>query len=283
MIDIHQHLIYGVDDGAPDLASSLAMAREAVADGITRIVCTSHSSDAFPWQQQLIDERFAELRERLKDTIELSLGCELHTTYENIEDATSHPLRYSFDGKGYLLIEFPNISVPPQIDDSIFELQAAGYTIIIAHPERYPFLQQETERLANWMRKGCLVQVTAGSLYGRFGRAAEAFSNELLERNWIHFLATDGHHIKWRPPHLRKAFEYVKDRQGEEAARRLCLLNPQAAVDGAELPPQPDAIGLLEGKPLRFKPSKQRTAQSGNHADDGSPKGKSFFSRLFGR
>jgi len=221
--------------------------------------------------------------------VQLSLGSDFHLTADNIVDAVMHPLRYSIDGKGYLLIEFPSQLIPPSLNEAMFRLQSAGYTLIVTHPERYPAVLRQPELLGEWMRHGCLVQVTAGSLYGRFGKAEEAFANELLERDWIHFVATDAHHPVWRAPHLKKAYAYVAERRGEETAQRLFLTNPQAAVDGEAWPNQPEPEGLWEKKPLRFAErtaaAKARVKRTGTASDaDGEKTGaKSFWRRLFAR
>ncbi len=290
MIDIHHHLIYGVDDGAPDLQASLDMARTAVDEGVTHIVCTPHASDEHPYNQPLIEKRFAELKERLAGVVELSLGCDFHITLGNVHDAVTNPLRYSIGGKGYLLIEFSWQEILPSINDALLQLQAAGYTLIVTHPERYPAVLRQPHLLDEWMRNGCLVQVTSGSLYGRFGKAQEAFANELLERNWIHFLATDAHHPVYRPPHLKSGYEYVARRQGEETARRLCETNPRIAIEGAPWPEQPEAQGLWENVPLKFTKrtaggaSKAERSSRGNTDAGGDVGTKAgFWSRLFGK
>jgi protein-tyrosine phosphatase len=229
-----------------------------------------------------------ELRERLKGQMELSLACDFHMSAENVFDAAANPLRYSIGGRGYLLIEFSSTSIPPQMSDALSMLQAAGYTLIVTHPERYAPVLGQPEMLAEWMRMGCLIQVTAASLYGRFGRAAEAFSNELLKRNWIHFLATDAHNLTGRPPHLKKAYNYVAQRAGEETARRLFATNPRAAVEGALWPAQPEPVGLVERVPLKFR-ARKFAAQPSRYArpepgGDAPQAGKSsFWKRLFAR
>ena len=280
MIDIHQHLIYGVDDGSQDLAMSLAMAEEAVRDGITHVVCTPHSSDEYAYQKDVILERWNELRERLDGVLELSLGCDFHFSAENVYAALSDPLSFSVNRKGYLLIEFPNVAIAAQLADAMFRLQASGYTLIVTHPERYPAVHQNPGLVAEWIKKGCLIQVTANALYGRCGKIAEALSNEMLARNWIHFLATDAHRVDWRPPHLKRAYDYVANKAGEDTALRLCVTNPQAVVDGAAWPVQPEPKGLWEKEPIKLD---MRKLGKPDAPPPSKKTGEGFLGKLFGR
>lgn len=259
------------------------MMREAAAEGVTRIVCTPHANDTYPYPAALILERYEELRNLQPGLIELSLACDFHLTAKNVSDACAHPFRYSIDGKGYLLIEFPNPIIPPGMDHALFALRSAGYTLIVTHPERYLAVQSNPELIAKWLRAECLMQVTASSLYGGFGPAAEAIANEMLKRNWVHFVATDAHNPKRRPPHLKHAYDYVLNRAGEETAQRLFVTNPKSAVEGVPLGPQPELVGLSEGVPLKFRLNERSPSRRARSADgDGeSARRGGFWRRLF--
>ena len=167
--------------------------------------------------------------------IKLSLGCDFHMYAENIADALANPLRYSIDGKGYLLIEFPDLLDSAAVDGVLRRLRNAGYTLIITHPERNPVAATQS-RIAGRVDAR---RLPCSSNFGGFVRAirkcAKAFADALLERNWIHFLASDAHHPQWRPLHLKKGYDYVAEKAGEETAHRLYVSNPRAAVGGRQL------------------------------------------------
>lgn len=245
MIDIHHHLLFGLDDGAKDIETSAAMVRMAAEDGITHIVCTPHANAHFRFDPAMNRERLEQLQARLDGNVTLGLGCDFHLSFENIEDARKNPTKYTINGKKYLLVEFADLSIPQQMTQVFYEFLLAGIQPIITHPERNATIQNSPQRLDEWLRTGCLVQVTASSMTGRFGRSAMSFAHRLLDENKIHFLATDAHNLESRPPRMKEAYEFVASRCGAETAERLCVANPRAAFYGEELVPQP---AMLEGK-----------------------------------
>ena len=244
MIDIHHHLLYGLDDGASDLETSVKMVEVAARDGITHIVCTPHANHRFAFNRERNEELLEQIQQRIGGQVTLGLGCDFHLSWDNIQDALDNPSRYTINGKKYLLVEFSDTIIPESINDSFFELTIVKQKPIITHPERNPVLQRHPERLAEWIRDGALVQVTAGSLTGRFGRTAKATAEKFLDRNWVHFLATDAHNLESRPPILSHGHKILADRWGQETADRLCIHNPRAAFLGEDLGEQPAATHL---------------------------------------
>ncbi len=244
MVDLHHHLLPGLDDGSPTMEISVRMVDMAASDGITHIVCTPHANDRFFYSLEKNERLIAELHERTGGKVSLGLGCDFHMSYDNIQDALDHPGRYAINGRKYLLIEFPDTAIPESTTDNLYELIVSKQRPIITHPERNPVLQRHPERLAAWIREGALLQVTASSFTGRFGRTAQATAEKLMKRNWVHFLATDAHNLDSRPPVMSGGFAYVQKHYGLETAERLCVTNPQAVFDGEELPEQPEATDL---------------------------------------
>ncbi|HEY0786574.1 MAG TPA: CpsB/CapC family capsule biosynthesis tyrosine phosphatase [Acidobacteriaceae bacterium] len=240
MIDIHHHLLFGTDDGSPDFDTSVKMIDMAAADGITHIVCTPHANDRYRYDRAKNEALLETIRQRVGNKVTLGLGCDFHLSWDNIQDALDNPGRYTINGRKYLLVEFADSIIPETINDSFFELTIVKQRPIITHPERNPVLQRHPERLGQWVRDGALVQITASSFTGRFGRTAMASAKQFLDRNWVHFLATDAHNLESRPPILSQGYQYVRNHCGKETADRLCVHNPQAVFYGEDLGPQPE-------------------------------------------
>jgi protein-tyrosine phosphatase len=261
MIDIHHHLLFDLDDGSRSLEMSIDMARMAVDDGITHIVCTPHANERFRFDPEVNRARLSTLEEALLvkgiGPLIFGLGCDFHLMYENVEDALRNPTRYTINekgnGYGYLLVEFPEFSISPNTSATLYDLRLSGMTPIITHPERNPILVKQPERMAEWLSTGALIQITAASLHGRFGQQAQRTCDWLLERNWVHFVATDAHNLASRPPQLQTAHRTIAEKYGVATADRLCITNPRCAFDGLPLPQQPPLIDL--GKELDPLPS----------------------------
>jgi protein-tyrosine phosphatase len=255
MIDIHHHLLFGVDDGPRDLDSSVAQAEAAVADGLTHIVCTPHANDVYEFNPETNQQRLAAIRERVGGKLTLGLGCDFHLSFDNIEDALHHPRKFTINQGSYLLVEFAEYMIPQNIGDTFYEFTVKGMRPIVTHPERNPLLQREHQRMIEWMRTGCLVQITAASLGGRFGRRAQSLAWEMIEKDWVHFIATDAHNLESRPPRMTAAYEAVAKRRGQDTADRLCIHNPRAAFEDRSLPPQPEPEGVYSYEQQPGKPS----------------------------
>ncbi|SEG31984.1 protein-tyrosine phosphatase [Bryocella elongata] len=249
MVDLHHHLLFGMDDGAKDLAVSLDMARVAVADGITHVVCTPHASGKYTFEPELIAERLAMLREALAAEelpLNLSTGCDFHMNYDNVEDALANPRKYTIRQTEYLLIELPDMAISRNLGESLYDLRQAGMTPILTHPERNPTLQRDPERLREWMQAGLLCQVTCQSVTGEMGRPAEKMAHQLLADRWVHFLATDAHDPIRRLPRMSTARAWVARKHGEEYAERLCLTNSMSVWEGQPLPEQDPPRNLFD-------------------------------------
>ncbi len=239
----------------------MELAEASIAEGVTHIVCTPHASDRYQLQPEVNKERVNLLNVRLGGRLTLGLGCDVHLSFENIEDVLRNPSKYTINGLQYMLIEFPDFGISPFISERLFQFRANGLIPIITHPERNHELVANPNRMLEWLQCGCLIQLTAASLTGRFGKQAQAMSHELIKKNWVHFIASDAHNLGGRPPAMSPAYRLLMQRYGAETADRLCIQNPRAAFYGDALPVQSEYSGV------------NGDAQSR----------RSFFSRLFKR
>jgi protein-tyrosine phosphatase len=273
VVDLHDHLLPGLDDGAPDLATSIKMARMAAEDGITHVVCTPHASSRYKFDPQRIETALDQLRQALADAgirLVLGSGCDFHLSYDNVQDALKNPRKYTVNGGEYLLIELPDYALPPTLEETFYSLRLEGVTPILTHPERNPSLQQDASRLKEWVRDGMLTQVTAASVTGLMGRKAQKLAERLLDDRWVHFIATDAHNVSTRPPAMRAARDHIAAKFGEPYAQRLCTENPQAVFDNRAMGAQDALQGVFD-------------MAAGEQEFDGDERPRGLLARLFRR
>lgn len=262
MIDLHTHILPGVDDGADTEDESVEFVRMALRDGVRTIVATPHCNEGSYFNQLSdIQAGVRRLQQRLiREDLELELvpGAEVHLCpdlVERVRDGRAPTL--GNNGKT-LLLELSLTQYPVELANLIFQLKLAGLEILLAHPERIRYFQEDRKRYEDVVRIGAYGQITAGSILGTFGKRARAYSEELLREGLIHVVASDAHSLRGRPPVLTPAIEQMIPLVGEQRARSMADGIPRALVAGKtpDVPP-------VDGAPARHRSFLSRLFRNG--------------------
>lgn len=260
MIDLHCHLLPGIDDGSPDIATSLTMARMACADGTTTIFCTPHIYPGL-YENKAADirRRVASLQVALHDKgigLVLNYGADVHLVPNTLADLRSG-LVPTLGGSRYLLLEPSHHVRPPRFRESVFELVANGVVPVLTHPERLTWAMDSYDEFLQLAKSGAWLQVTGGALLGTFGRQAKHLAERLVGDGWCAVLASDGHTTGRRAPLLAQATYRAAQLVGGSEAERMVRLRPQAVIDDVapkEIP-LPPALAATDN-PVQGKISK---------------------------
>ncbi|MGH2880685.1 MAG: tyrosine-protein phosphatase [Solirubrobacteraceae bacterium] len=238
MIDLHCHVLPGIDDGPVTIDESLALARAAAAGGIETIVATPHASARYPNRATTITRLVAELDARLLEEaipVDLRKGAEIALTHVPELDPVELAALRLGDGP-WLLLEPPFAEVVVGIDRTVAQLQEEGHRVVLAHPERCPSFHREPALLRALVRDGALTSITAGSLVGRFGKTVRSFANQLVDEQLVHNVASDAHGPHHRAPGIAAELGQAGL---EPLSQWLTEHVPQAILAGADIPPRP--------------------------------------------
>ena len=233
-IDMHCHIIPGVDDGADDMEEALGMLKMEQEQGAQEIILTPHyRSGYFETSRERVQGQFEKLShaaEREGIAVKLQRGCEFYRRNE-MEQRLQADARYRMAGTKYVLVEF----MPQDLADTIWrycgELLIGGYRPVIAHAERYRALRDK-KLVRRLIQAGAYIQLNAGSILGEAGWGTRHFCHMLLKENLVQFIGSDAHHLERRRPCLGACREYLNKKLGEEACERLLLKNPQEMLAG---------------------------------------------------
>lgn len=251
MIDLHSHLLPGIDDGAPDLDASVAMGRAAVAGGVEAIVATPHVSGSYPNDPSTFAARVAEVQKALDDAgvaLRVHKGAEI--SHVMLHDLSEDNLRACTLGDGnFILLEPPLGGPAPFIDRMAYDLQTKGFKVLIAHPERISAFHQKIDIVEQLVTDGCFTSVTAGSVAGQFGGSVKRFTQELFGRGLVHNLASDAHDAEYRSPALRPTLDVAVEELPELEGwlEYLTVDAPQAILAGQDPSAPPPVIEPKRG------------------------------------
>jgi len=245
MIDLHCHILPGIDDGARTLDDALEMARLAARDGIEAVVATPHlfRGDAAEEDWEAIERASEELRQALRQNqipIEILSGSEAHVSHRLLPEIRRHRERLVINRGSYLFIEFPSHHIFSGAKNLFFELMSEGINPIIAHPERNSVFIQNPVHLYDLIQMGALAQANSGSFFGLYGSPSREAALRFLEFNLIHFIASDSHDGRGLRPGLSEARRKAETVAGPEMAGALVNDNPRAVIHDEEPPCRPD-------------------------------------------
>jgi protein-tyrosine phosphatase len=238
VIDLHCHVLAGIDDGPETIEGSVSLATAAAAAGTRILVATPHVSQRYRNDPDTISRSVAELNDRLADEdipVEVRIGAEIALT--RVADIESGQLaRLGLGGGPWLLVEPPFSPGAENVDSILLALQRRGAQIVLAHPERCPAFQRQPQMLASLVEAGMLTSITAGSLVGRFGRDVQRFALELSRLGFVHNVASDAHALTGRPPGVQAELAQAGL---SPLAEWLTEAVPAAVLAGTEIPPRP--------------------------------------------
>lgn len=289
MIDLHCHLLPGLDDGATDLSVSLKMAKASVAQGVTVTACTPHILPGLyhntgPAIRQAVQALQGELDQQ-GIALRLVPGADVHMAPDFAAGLRSGHLLSIADSR-YVLVEPPHHTAPPQLEDFFFNLMVGGYVPVLTHPERLSWVPARYEVIKRLVRSGVWMQITAASFTGAFGRNALYWAERLLDDGCVHLLASDAHDVERRPPDLAAGRECVTRRVGAEEAQRLVLTRPMGILKDQPPSSMPGPLGVADGETgSSWEATGQAQRGSKGHASSDAPGGRSSLSgrlrRLF--
>lgn len=246
MIDLHSHILPGVDDGAADVEEALQICRAAARDGTTELVATPHLRHSMFWNDDPagLEAAFLTLREMVDHEnlgLELHLGGEIAISDASVEELLSPGSGglFTLAGGKWVLLEFDFSGYGPDPVETVWEVAVRGFRPIVAHPERLRWMASDFGLLAALARHGATFQLTAMSLTGEFGKIARDAAHALTERGFVHFVSSDAHDARLRRPGLQAARDLVAKTWGEAAGRAFFLDNPRAVLLDQPLPGGP--------------------------------------------
>lgn len=238
LIDLHCHMLPGVDDGARDLPFALDMARAAVKENISHILLTPHHMDGDYTNHKIdIINRVNNFQQSIRNAgIPLTVfpGQEVHLTGELLRAIDQDDIIFMDEGGRYLLLELPHSGVPEYTQDVIFELRTRGITPVIAHPERNHGFQKTPDKIYDFVKMGCLTQLTSSSYLGIFGKNVEKLTSQIIDADLGFVFSSDAHNFKGRRFVMKEAFEKLEKQKGESVAKRFNE-NAKAIINGEDV------------------------------------------------